>query len=135
MRVKCQHISQRLQIGARGITNRGNLRDFKSGQTDYKSGQGFQIGAKRFQIETEISNWGKRDYKSGQGLQIGAEQALSFYQIYYVKNSSQQFVWRLTFEERSCTSEGNSWKTHVTTLMTPSMEHIYQEVSSSFQLI
>ena len=30
-----------LQIG-------GNFRDFKLGQRDYKSGQGFQIGAKRF---------------------------------------------------------------------------------------
>ena len=32
---------QGLQIGARGITSRGSLRDFKSGQKDYKSGQGF----------------------------------------------------------------------------------------------
>ena len=30
---------------------------------DYKSGQGFQIGAKRFQIETEITNQGKKDFK------------------------------------------------------------------------
>ena len=27
-----------LQIGARGITNKGNLQDFKLGQKDYKSG-------------------------------------------------------------------------------------------------
>ena len=27
-----------LQIGARGITNKGNLKDFKLGQKDYKSG-------------------------------------------------------------------------------------------------
>ena len=33
-----------------------------------------QIGAKRFQIGTEITNWGKRDFKSEQRLQIGAEQ-------------------------------------------------------------
>ena len=37
-----------LQIRARWITNRGNFRDFKSGQKDYKLGQGFQIGANRF---------------------------------------------------------------------------------------
>ena len=53
-----------LQIGAGGITNRGSFRYFKSGQKDYKSRQGFQIGA-------EITNQGKRDLKSGQGLQIG----------------------------------------------------------------
>ena len=41
-----------LQIGARGITNKGNLKDFKLGQKDYKSGQ--------------------RDIKSEQRLQIGA---------------------------------------------------------------
>ena len=39
---------EELQIGARGITNRGSLRDFKSGQKNYKSGQGCQIGEKRF---------------------------------------------------------------------------------------
>ena len=54
------------KIGARGITNRGSFRDFKSRQKDYKSGEGFQIGA-------EITNRGKRDFKSGHGLQIGAE--------------------------------------------------------------
>ena len=41
-----------LQIGARGITNKGNLKDFKLGQKDYKSGE--------------------RDIKSEQRLQIGA---------------------------------------------------------------
>ena len=56
-----------LQIGARGITNRG----FKQGQKDYKLGQGFQIGAKRFQIGADITNPGNRHYKSGQGFQIG----------------------------------------------------------------
>ena len=30
-----------LQIRARGITSRESLKDFKSGQKDYKSGQGF----------------------------------------------------------------------------------------------
>ena len=55
-----------LQIGARGFTNRGSLRDFKLGQRDFKSGQRLQIGAR------EITNQG-RDFKSGQGLQIGAE--------------------------------------------------------------
>ena len=44
----------------------------KSGQKDYKLGQGFQIGAKRFQIGAEITNWGKRDYKPGEGFQIDA---------------------------------------------------------------
>ena len=48
-----------LQIGERGITNRGKLKDFKSG--------------KRLQIEArEITNQ-DRGFKSGQGLQIGAE--------------------------------------------------------------
>ena len=42
-----------LQIGARGVTNWGIFRDFKSRQ--------------------KITSRG-RDYKSGQGLQIGAEQ-------------------------------------------------------------
>ena len=65
-----------LQIGARGITNRGNFKDFNSGQKDYKSRQGFQIGLKRFQIGAEITNRGNRDFKSRQGLQIGAEQGL-----------------------------------------------------------
>ena len=64
---------QQLQIRARRSTNMGNFRNFKSGQKDYKSGQGFKIPAKRFQIGADITNWG-RDYKSGQGLQIGAEQ-------------------------------------------------------------
>ena len=52
------------------------------GQKDCKSGQGIQIGAKRFQIETEITNRGKRDYKPGQGLQIGAEQTLSKCEVF-----------------------------------------------------
>ena len=43
------------------------------GQKDYKLGQGFQIGVKRFQIGTEITNRGKKDYKLGQGFQIRAE--------------------------------------------------------------
>ena len=60
-----------MQIEARGITNRGSLRDFKLRQKDYKSGQGFQIGAKRFQIGADITNWGKRDYKPGNGFQLG----------------------------------------------------------------
>ena len=48
-----------LQIGARGLTNTGSLRDFKLGQKDYKSGQRFQIGANRFQIGAEIINRGR----------------------------------------------------------------------------
>ena len=47
---------QGLQIRARGIINRGSLRDFKSGQRDFKSGQRLQIRARR------ISNRG-RNYK------------------------------------------------------------------------
>ena len=69
---------QGLQMGARGITNRGSLKDFKSGQKECKSVQGFQIGAKRFQTGAEITNQDKRDYKLGQGLQIGAEHSLDF---------------------------------------------------------
>ena len=71
-----------LQIGARGITNKGSFRDFKSGQKDSHSGQGFQIEAKRFQIGAEITNQGKRDLKSIQGLQIGAEHQ----QVYFSDN-------------------------------------------------
>ena len=62
----------RLQIWARGISNTGSLRDFKSGQKGYKTEQGFQIAARRFQIGAEITYRGKRDYKLGQGFQIGA---------------------------------------------------------------
>ena len=55
-----------LQIGARGITNRGSFRNFKSGQ-------GFQIEEnQRFQIRAEITNRGKRDYKLEQRFKIGA---------------------------------------------------------------
>ena len=56
----------------RGISNTGSLRDFKSGQKGYKTEQGFQIVARRFQIGAEITYRGKRDYKLGQGFQIGA---------------------------------------------------------------
>ena len=39
-----------LQIGARGTANRDSLRDFKSGQKDYKP-QGLQIDAERRKIK------------------------------------------------------------------------------------
>ena len=65
---------QGLQIAARGNTNRSNLRDFKLGQKDYISGQGFQIRPKRSQVKAKITKWDKRDCKPGQGLRIGAEQ-------------------------------------------------------------
>ena len=55
-----------LQVGARGITNRGSFRDFKLGQKDYKSGR------QGFQIREEITKRDKRDFKSGEGLQIEA---------------------------------------------------------------
>ena len=50
--------SSGLQIGARGITNRGSFRDFKLWQKDYKSGQrNFKLG-QRLQIEVRgITNW------------------------------------------------------------------------------
>ena len=51
--------------------NMGSLRDFKLEKKDYRSWQGFQIGAKRFQVGAKITNWGRRDYKPGQGFQIG----------------------------------------------------------------
>ena len=60
---------QRLQIWARGIRNRGSLRDFKSWQKDYKSGQRFHVRAKRFQVGKVIANRGKRCQKLGQGFQ------------------------------------------------------------------
>ena len=54
------------QMGARGITNRGNFRDFKSEEIDFKQGQRLH------------KNWGKEDFKSGQGLQIGAEHPVAW---------------------------------------------------------
>ena len=53
------------------ITSRGSLRDFKSVQKDYKSGQGIQIGASRFQIGAEITNRGKRDFNLGRDYKSG----------------------------------------------------------------
>ena len=46
--------------------------DIKSEQQDYKLGQRFKLGAKRFQIEEEITNRDRRDYIPAQGFQIGA---------------------------------------------------------------
>ena len=40
----------RFQVGAREITNRGSVRDFKSGNRDFKSGQ------ERLQTEAVITN-------------------------------------------------------------------------------
>ena len=54
--------------GNKRIKNRGIFMDFKLGQKNYKSGKGFQIGAKRFQIGSKITNRGKKDFKSGHGL-------------------------------------------------------------------
>ena len=54
-----------LQIGARGFTNRGSLRDFKLGQPDFKSGRDYKSGQERLQTRAGISNRG-RDYKSVQ---------------------------------------------------------------------
>ena len=74
---------QGLQIGVRGITNRGSLRDFKSGQKDYKLGLRFQIGARGitnrgslryFKSGQKDYKLGQKDFKSGQGLQIDTEQ-------------------------------------------------------------
>ena len=56
-----------------GITNRVSFSDFQLGQKDYKSGLGFHIRAKGFQIGAEITSRGKTNFKSGQGLQISAE--------------------------------------------------------------
>ena len=47
---------QKLKIGARGITNRDSLREFKSGQKDYESQQGYKTGQKRLQIGVKQSN-------------------------------------------------------------------------------
>ena len=52
---------QGLQVGAKEITIMGSLRDYKSGNKDYKSRQRVQIGAR------EIT-------KQGQGIINGAEQ-------------------------------------------------------------
>ena len=56
---KWKKISGLRKRGNKGITNRGK-RNYRQGQP-----QGFQIGAKRFQILAEITNRG-RDYKSVQ---------------------------------------------------------------------
>lgn len=37
-------------MGPREVTNRGSLRDFKSGQKNDKLVLGFQVGAKGFQV-------------------------------------------------------------------------------------
>ena len=64
-------IFQGLQNGAiRGLQNGAGFGDCKSGQ------EALQIGAKRYKIGAEITNWGLRDFKPGQGLQIGAEQVV-----------------------------------------------------------
>ena len=55
--------------------------DFKSRKKDYKSGQGFQIGTKRFQIGAEITNQGKKDLKSGRhckSVQSTPNRSISF---------------------------------------------------------
>ena len=68
-----------LQIRARGITNRGSLRDFKSEQKDYKSGRSFKLG--------------QRDLKSGQRLQIGAREITNRGRdCKLVQNIAQQFL-------------------------------------------
>ena len=59
------------------------------GRKDYKSGEEFQIGTKRFQIGAEITNRGKRDFKSGQGLQIDAEQKA----ILHSMDTSHKLMW------------------------------------------
>ena len=43
------------KMGNKGVTNRGSFKDFKSGQR-------FHVGEKRFQIRAEITNRGKRDF-------------------------------------------------------------------------
>ena len=59
----------RLQNGAiRGLKIGASLGISNRGKKKYKSGKGFQIGAKRFQIGSEITNRGKKDFKSGHGL-------------------------------------------------------------------
>ena len=55
---------QGLQVGARGITYRSSLRDFKLGQKYYNSRQGLEV--KSLEIEAEITYRGKRDYRLGQ---------------------------------------------------------------------
>ena len=68
-------------MGTREITNRGSLRDFKSGQKDYISGQRFQIGAR------EITNRG-RDYILVQNRWFLCE--LMFYSV-------RVFYWNFLF--------------------------------------
>ena len=48
---------QGLQIEAKGITNRGSLKDFKSKQIHYKSCQRDIKSGKRLQTRTGITNW------------------------------------------------------------------------------
>ena len=54
--IKNQGRFQGLQNGARGITNRGNLRDSKSGQRYFKSGRDYKSGQDRLQTGAEITN-------------------------------------------------------------------------------
>ena len=54
--IKNQGRFQGLQNGARGITNRGNLRDSKSGQRYFKSGRDYKSGQDRLQTGAGITN-------------------------------------------------------------------------------
>ena len=61
----------------RGLQIRAGFRDYKSVQEILKIGgsfRNFKSGAKRLQIEAEITNRCKKDFKSGRGIEIGAEQ-------------------------------------------------------------
>ena len=44
-----------LQIESRGITNRSSIRDFESGQKDNKSGQEFRIGAREITNRGDVN--------------------------------------------------------------------------------
>ena len=54
-------------IGARGITNRSRLRDFKSWKMITNRGRDFKSGQKRLQTRAGILNR-DRDYKSVQNM-------------------------------------------------------------------
>ena len=76
-----------LQTEASEITIRGSFRNLNSGQKDYKSGQGLQIGEKRLQIRP------KGIFIMGQGLQIGAEHG----SVGRVHSKEYYFIFTYTF--------------------------------------
>ena len=61
-----------LQIGERGITNEGSLRDFKSEKKFTNWGRDLILGQRDFKSKLKLQIM-SREYMPGKGLQISAE--------------------------------------------------------------